>query len=496
MDSTTQQETTVSKRSTILFIDWRDIRCGRLEWRTHEGEHFGVANPPGPQVPLNAHPHQVPHGIRLEAQPATTTGPVAGWKGWGRTIYDGGHYRSWYFEINGHTKLGSGSAAHAAAPDSIYVCGAASEDGFAWREVSRCQVAVTSQRGFDGFGFFIDPAAPPQERYKLVYCARFPAGEHDEMVRAYLERPLRHRDGRLSWERRYGMYFMVSPDGENWTSVNQPFMLHPSDTDTTVLWDERLGKYVMYTRMFESDRRWIGRAQTDDFRAWEPVTPLIWPRLDDPPDWDYYLNGYTRYPELPEYQLMFPMVYHRFTERSHVQLFGSSDGMVWNQVPGGPVIQPGGPGTWDSEFLGSGKDLIPFGPDRMATPYTGTPYPHKYPRWQGVWDAWNMGWASWPKERICAVVADDEGEFWTQTIVPAGGRIRLNYCAPAAGEIRVGIEGVEGRSAADCDPLTGDEMERPVLWGGETDPRIPEGAALVLHIRMRSARLFSVNFTS
>ena len=43
-------------------------------------------------------------------------------------------------------------------------------------------------------------------------------------------------------------------------------MLHPSDTDTTVLWDPALGKYVMFTRMFREDRRWIGRAEADDFR--------------------------------------------------------------------------------------------------------------------------------------------------------------------------------------------------------------------------------------
>ena len=192
---------------------------------------------------------------------------------------------------------------------------------------------------------------------------------------------------------------------------------------------------------------------------------------------------------------MFPMVYHRFKERSHIQLFGSSDGIVWNEVPGGPVLQPGETETWDREFLGSGKDLMPFGPDRIATPYTGTRYPHKYPRWPAVWDAMNMGWASWQKGRIGAVVADGEGEFWTQPVVPAGGRIRLNYGTPMAGEIRVGIESVQGRSAEDCDPLTGDEMARQVTWGGEANPRIPEGETVVLHIRMRRARLFSVSFT-
>lgn len=482
-------------KSKILFVDWRDILCGRLEWRTAEGARLGVANPPEPPVPVHAHPYRVPHGIRLEAQPATTEGPV-GWKGWGRIIRDGGNYRSWHFEINGHSKLGSGSAAHTGQPDSVFICGVESADGFEWREVSRCRIQVASQRGFDGVGFFIDPVAPPEERYKLVYCATFPEGAHDDMVRAYLERPARHRDERISWERRYGLFCAVSADGESWTSVNKPFALHPSDTDTTVLWEEHLGKYVMYTRMFENARRWIGRAEAVDFREWSPVAPVVWPGPAAPPDRDYYLNGYSRYPGLAEYQLMFPMVYQRFTERSDIHLFSSGDGVSWSEVPGGPVIRPGAPDAWDSEFLGSGKDLMPFGPDRVAIPYSGTSFPHKYPRFQSVWDSFDMGWASWQRDRICAVVADGEGEFWTQPVLPAAGRIRLNYRAPTAGVIHVGIEGVDGRSAADCDPLTGDQIDRVVTWGGAADPLTEvQGKPVTLHIRMRCAELFCLDLS-
>lgn len=164
--------------------------------------------------------------------------------------------------------------------------------------------------------------------------------------------------------------------------MNEPFALHPSDTDTTVLWEEHLGRYVMYTRMFESDRRWIGRAEAVDFREWSPA----------------------------------------------------------------------------------------------------------------VWDAFDTGWASWQRDRICAVVADGEGEFWTQPVVLAARGIRLNFRAPTAGEIRVGIEGVAGRSADNCDPLAGDETERVVTWGGDCNPLTGvEGEPVALHIRMRCAKLFSVD---
>ena len=481
-------------RQRMLFMDWRDIQCGRLSWRTEDGVELGVGNPPEPPVPLHSEAHRVPHGIRLESQPADTTGPVDGWKGWGRTIYDGARYRSWHFEVNGHTKLGSGAAAHGTDYDEVYVCGVASDDGFSWEEVSRSRVEVGSQRGFDGVTFFIDPAAPTAQRYRMVYCARFPEGENDGMVRAYLERPAHLRDERISMERRYGMFAMVSPDGESWTSVNTPFMLHPSDTDTTVLWDEALRKYVMFTRMFREERRWIGRAEADDFRDWGPVVPLLWPSLEEPPDRDLYLNGHSHYPGLPEYQVMFPMIYHRFTERSDIQLCSSADGIAWNWVPGGPVIEPGEIGAWDSEFLGCGKDLMPFGPGRIATPYSGTPYPHKYPRFHTVWDAWDLGWAVWPEDRLCGVVADETGEFWTRAIEPAGREVRVNCRVALGGEIRVGVDGVEGRGAEVCDPIVGQDGVVTVTWSGQSDLGAGEGEPVTLHIQLRRAEVFSASF--
>ena len=473
----------------VLFTDWRDVYCGRIHWQTAEGETFGVGNPPEPQVDMHGVPVGLPHGIRLAAQPARKSGPVDGWKGWGRIIHDGERYRSWYFEINGVSKLGSGSPAHARPPESVVICAVESEDGFDWTEPQRGEISIHGHKGFDGVTFFVDPSAPEEQRYKFVYCAGLDEGVCRPQVEEYLRRPPRHRDSRISEERAYGMFAAVSPDGLRWTALPEPIMLHPSDTDTTVLWDEALGKYVMYTRMFRDGRRWVGRAEADDFTHWGPVEPIIWPRLDDPPDYDFYLNGYTRYPGLPEYQLMFPMVWQRYTERSVVRLYSSADGIAWSQVPGGPVIVPGGPGEWDSEFLGSGKDLMPFGPDRVAAPYSGTPYPHKYPRWPAVWEAWQMGWAWWERDRICALVADREGEFRTGPLVPAGRELRLNCRTPLGGEIRVGVEGVEGRSAEDCAPVVGDGFSLPVSWGGQSDVGV--GEDVVLHFKMRAAELFA-----
>jgi hypothetical protein len=376
----------------------------------------------------------------------------------------------------------------------VVICGVESDDGFAWGEPTRCSIQIAGQSGFDGLTFFVDPAAPATERYKFVYCARFDEKLYAAQLGEYLRWPARHRDERIREDRAYGIFAAVSPDGVDWRPLPQPLLVHPSDTDTTVLWDAGIERYVMYTRMMREGRRWIGRAESEDFRRWGPVQPVIWPRLDDPPDYDFYLNGYTRYPGLPEYQLMFPMVYRRYTERSEVRVYSSADGVAWNQVPGGPVIEPGGPGEWDCEFIGSGKDLVPFGAGRMATPYSGTTYPHKHPRWPAVWDAWNLGWAWWPEDRLCALQADYQGEVWTDPVVPAGRRLRLNFRTPMAGLVRVGVEGVAGRSVEDCDPLVGDWTDRVVSWCGQSDLGTAEGQPVVLRVQLRCAELFSVAF--
>ncbi|MHB0939822.1 MAG: glycoside hydrolase family protein [Armatimonadota bacterium] len=481
-------------RRKILFFDWRDIDCGHVRWLTPDGTQYGVGNPPLPQVEMHAEQVAVPHGIRLAAQPAQKTEPVDDWRGWGRIIYEDGRYKSWYFEAGGQSKWGSGSPAHGQVTDTITVVGVESSDGFAWKEFTRCDINIAGQRGFDGFTFFVDPHGTPEERYKIVYCSTPPPEVGARWFAEYQKLPAHLRDYRMSAEHQYAMYYAASPDGITWTAVREPIMLHPSDTDSTFFWDEEIGKYVFYTRLMREGRRWVGRAVSDDFLHWGGVEEMLWPRLDDPPDYDIYLNGHSTYPGLPEYRLLFPMFYHRFTERSDIWLYTSTDGIAWRRIPGGPVIAPGPVGAWDSEFLGSGKDLMPFGDGKIATPYSGTPYPHKYPRFPAVWDAWQMGWAWWPQDRLCALTADREGEFQTVPLQPAGKELRVNFRVPRGGDVRIGLVGVDGRSAQDCDPMHGDETAKIVTWSGSAALNLPNDEPVALHVKLRCAELFALEW--
>jgi len=482
-------------KKLMLFTDQRYIRGGEIKWETSEGEIFGVDNPPETQVELYARQERVPYGVRLVAQPATkseptsirTPGPYR------RIMYDEGIYRSWHMQVDGQM-LGGRDYPSETVPRSVEMCYIESKDGYQWSEPKRSSLKVPGLRRFVNMTFFIDPVAPPQERYKVVYMAVPPKDLGARLLAEYLKRPRRYRDPRISAKRPLCLFAAVSPDGFAWKPIEKPLMMHYADTDNTFLYDQENAKYVLYTRMWRNGRRWVGRAEADDFYDWGPIEPIIWPRLDDPVDYDVYTNAYTEYPGAPQYRFMFPTFYHRYTERSEVRMYSSEGGVAWNQIPGGSVIPPGEPGDWDSAWLWAYKDLVPLGEGRVAVYFQGTPYPHKYPRSPGVVGAACRAWAWWPEGRLCAVKADLEGEFWTYPITPAGREMRLNYRAHRAGEVRVGIFGVEGRSAAECKPMHGNNMSEPVTWAGKTDIGIAEGQEVILHFKLRSAELFALEW--
>ncbi len=483
-----------------LFLDYRHIRCGDLQWFTPDGAPLPLRNPPEPPTSACARPRFMPRGVRLQAEPAAQEGPVEGLGG--SVIVDGGLYRCWDAELGGE----------AGAAEVRLVC-RESPDGRQWRTAAVSAISVGGQDTcLEGWGFFKDPNGIPSERYKAVYSPRPPKGEWARLWEGYRHRHPRFRDERLAPEVKMRVLLgAVSPDGLQWTLLPEPLMVHMSDTDTTVYYDSALRKYVLYTRRYTHDRRSIGRAESDDFRHWGPIFPCIEPEMDDLTT-DIYTNGRTEYPGLPQYHLMFPMFYHRWDQTADIHLYSSADGVAWRRVPGGPVIRTGPGGRWDSEFISSGKNLVPLGTDRVAVPYEGTPYPHKYPRWSAVRQCWPgvKGWASWPRGRLCGVTADTEGEFWT-LLTPVGGRrLRLNVRVRCAGEARVGVirSGVvadstdtlarvplrpteaEGRTVLDCDPIHGDSLAAPVTWRGVAELGIPPGECVSLHVQLRSAKLF------
>ena len=225
---------------------------------------------------------------------------------------------------------------------------------------------------------------------------------------------------------------------------------------------------------------------------------LVWPTSERRPSDDWYTNSKTIYPGTVDQHLMFPALYHHHDDTSELLLYASPDGIVWNEVPGGAVLDAG-PEPWDAGCVFGGTDLIPLGGDRVALPYGGYPQPHKYPRNRHSFWRTNA-LAIWPRERLGGIQADDEGAFATLPLITEGSTLRLNARregrrpragrarrprppAPARAQLR------RRRSRTWRLPRSHDPLERPrrdrARSGSAADDPLP--VALRHPVRLRAA---------
>ena len=102
-----------------------------------------------------------------------------------------------------------------------------------------------------------------------------------------------------------------------------------------------------------------------------------------------------------------------------------------------------------------------------AFPYLAHSLPHKYPRGQNVG---STSYAVWPKGRLVAVEAQDQGEFTMIPIVAPGKTLKINALTLRTGWVKVEVVGVSGRALAECIPIVGDQHWTRVTWKGGDRP--------------------------
>ena len=494
----------------LVFTNWLFVRPGEFAWVDDQGSNVTVG---GDQGPWGAHFRQTnyPHGIRLVAQPAQRVGPLfqleRPWetKGLAVTtlIHDGDRYRAW------------GTCAGEQGGGFCYF---ESPDGMAWErpELGLVELGGNTKNNLINFGegtVFIDPSAPVEERCKWVQL--IPIGEEE-----YEASKQRRPD---AWEPRahrrdvghiYSIQGAVSPDGLHWQALPEPLVVEHSDTQIVAEYDERLRKYVIYTRnwtvgaqspqaqegwgqsWWSVGRRSIGRTESDDFRRF-PLSALIMaPGPDMPPSDVLYTNCKTRIPGAPDHHVMFPTVWHTADDTTSVVMASSVDGKLWHFVPGGALLTTPPFGEWDGGCVFARPNLVELPDGSFALPYTGYNFPHKYPRGQL---SYNTGYAVWPQGRLVALEAPDRGEFATVALMPPGRKLLINALVQRAGSLLVEVADLggaplEGRRFEDCAPLIGDQYRTPVTWQGEDDLGFAAGNPIILRFRMKRAQIFALDF--
>lgn len=358
-------------------------------------------------------------------------------------------------------------------------------------------------RGAHGATVFKDPGAPVAERYKLIHM-----GRHNGVP---------------------GVFGAVSADGLRWKALEKPLVNNfMSDTQTVARFDPQKGKYVGYFRGWRGyeagnwhGRRAISYAETEDFRSWPVPEIIVEPDSNDPPEVDIYTNGYTPWPGAANAHLMFPTFYRRTRDTTEIHFCTSRDGLHWHRPSRQAIISSGGPGSgWEGGiYAGCGLVGLKHGEiSLLVGPKWHTHNELHYEQRRSVEppDRGYLSLATWREDGFMSLEAESVGAFTTVPLVFTGSQLHLNAWTRFGGAIYVEIvdpdtdiyaarppvkagsylesnpDALAGYTFQDCAPLTGDNPNGIVSWGGSTDLSHLAGKAVRFRFWMARARLYSL----
>jgi hypothetical protein len=466
----------------VVFANWYYIQPGDVDWRDADGKHVDLQAGKGPfevqHAGINA-----PRGIRIVAEKPHVVGPM--FRPHRMTLRDGDVYKGW--------------------TDNEYY---ESADAMHWDK--KAALGLDAGVGDGIYHVFIDSQAPSQQRFKAIWTGSITRSQFDAFRAA---RP-------NAWEPR-AIFLLgekdevaclrggVSPDGIHWTTLPDPLVVEYCDTFNTAYFDRVLGEYIIYTRYWSvgprSDnlppdirnswtgvgRRAIGRASSHTFGRFAPSEMILEPSPDMLPSEQLYTNCHTTVPGAPDVQLMFPTIWNASVDdTTRIVLASSHDGKTWHWVPGGDLLRTQPFGHWDGGCIWVTPDLIELPGGDWVLPYLGHNVPHKYPRGQRTG---GTGYAVWPKGRLVAVEAEDQGEFTMMPLVAPGKTLTINAMTLRTGWVKIEVVGANGRSLADCIPIVGDQHWARVKWNAADDLGIGAGNAVVtLRVQMKQAKIFGL----
>jgi hypothetical protein len=470
----------------MVFCDW---------WFVEPG--YGLAFTPRQQEENHRVPVFMPYGVRLRvARPALTAEPFirpdrpadgVTMGGYCTLLQDGGKYRLWYESY----LPGQGT------DELAHICYAESDNCVDWRKPELGLIEYQGSKANNliyshghGGSVFIDPVAPPAERYKLIHLDKVPLQEYKgKQINAFL-------------------FGAVSPDGIRWTRLKEPLIRHTSDTQTICEYDPVRRCYVAYVRGWEPQtsagyggRRIVMRTESETFGNFPEPEPILSLGPEVPPDVDIYTNAYQRWPGAPRAYLMTPAIYHRSSDCVDLQLATSHDSLRWHFPQREPFVPNGEAGSGIEGAIYAGRGTIQLRPGVWAFPVTAYPRTHNMaftptpqrPRQGG------LRLATLREDGYMAVEAETEGEFWTQRATFTGGKLLINSWGHTGGRVRVEICDDEGHSKpgfslAECDRLDGDQIWSTVSWGGRSDVSAFRGQLMRLHFHLNRVRLHAFRF--
>jgi hypothetical protein len=392
-----------------------------------------------------------------------------------------------------------------------------SDDGIRW---SKPSLGLVEFEGSKDNNIVFDYDSP-RDMGSFVFDPREPdSNRRWKAAGFYYDRPPHPQWSRRAgaYGSKAGLYAFFSADGIHWNPhaillipgrqgklAGSTWPLSGVDDVTTVTWDDRLGKFVAWLKIWDMTGGRLYRARamamSDDFLHWsEPWVSLLPDRLDPP---DLQLYGMTGWPYQGMWLGMLRTL-HSATANQPVdlQLVASHDGLHWARAGNRGAFIPNGPdGSYDHGYHNDFTNPpLRFG-DELYFYYASTAFgkdaaPTDLPTGICLAKLRVDGFASL---RVSAH-GDGPHTVVTRPLDFTGRRLCVNAEAskgPIQVEILAGdpegdLQTIAGFAAQDSLPLTGDGIRQIVTWKTRSDLAALAGRRIRLKFYLnRMAALYS-----
>jgi len=212
---------------------------------------------------------------------------------------------------------------------------------------SLSSVAQTKWYKYPGNPVFQPGKSSEWDMAKIAHTVLFEEGQYNMWYKGWSD----HIPGFM------GIGYASSPDGIHWQKyTNNPLEFNCEGTSWDIVFDafdviKKDSLYLMwYAGIDKKTNIWnIGFAWSENGLSWTKLPePVLWPGEDD--DWDAAaINGATVHFDGINYHM-----WYNARDTSWVQRIGyatSDDGIHWKKHPANPVLEDGGPGTWDEHWI-------------------------------------------------------------------------------------------------------------------------------------------------
>ncbi|MEW4531093.1 hypothetical protein [Maioricimonas sp. JC845] len=292
---------------------------------------------------------------------------------------------------------------------------------------------------------------------------------------------------------RGGLLAFASADGIHWRLLRDtPVITRGAfDSQNLAFWDADRGEYREYHRTFRDGVRDIQTGTSPDFLNW---TDPVFIDTGDAPKEHLYTNAIAPYARAPHILLGFPTRFHPdLNDQVEPTLMVSRNRGHFRRYLDAviPHTAPEDRSGNRSNYMAWGVLSLPGKPNELSVYGTEAYYTGPDSRLRRF---------AYRTDGFVSLRADGKtGEAVTVPLTFTGKELVLNLATHEGGHVRVELQDAEGKpldgfTLEQCQPITGDAIEKTVQWKTTGDVSSLAGKPVRLHLQLKNADVYSYRF--